>query len=379
MYNDVITFIKKLYDTDGPIPLHESRFFGNEKKYLSDCIDSKVVSTIGSFVNRFESEIANFTGSKYAIATVNGTSALHIALLLAGVEANDEVITQPLTFVATVNAISYAGAQPIFVDVDTDSLGMSPEKLEHFLKQNTSIINEKCINNKTKKQIKAVLPMHTFGLPLRIDEIISICNNYHIKVIEDAAEALGSRYKNQHAGTFGLIGTFSFNGNKTLTCGGGGMIVTDDELLAKKAKHLTTTAKIPHQWYSDYDAVGFNYRMPNLNAALGCAQMENLGFIIEQKRNLADQYSRFFDSKSMSFISEIDQAKSNFWLNALQLESLEQRNEFLKVTNAQNIMTRPVWKLMSHLTMYKHAQIGNLDNSIWIEKTVVNLPSTFQI
>ncbi len=244
MHQDVITFIKELYGTDDAIPLHESRFFGNEKKYLSECIDSKVVSTIGSFVDRFETEIANFTKSKYAIATVNGTSALHITLLLAGVQANDEVITQPLTFVATVNAINYTGAQPIFVDVDADTLGMSPEKLEHFLKHNTSIINGKCINNKTKKQIKAVLPMHTFGSPMRIDEIIRVCEKYHLNVIEDAAEALGSTYKNQHAGTFGLLGTFSFNGNKTITCGGGGMIITDDESLAKKAKHLTTTAKI---------------------------------------------------------------------------------------------------------------------------------------
>ena len=376
MHQDVITFIKELYGTDDAIPLHESQFFGNEKKYLSDCIDSKIVSTIGSFVDRFENEIAKYTGSKYAVATVNGTSALHITLLLAGVEANDEVITQPLTFVATVNAINYTGAQPIFVDVDADTLGMSPEKLEHFLKQNTSIINGKCINNKTKKQIKAVLPMHTFGSPMRIDEIIRVCEKYHLNVIEDAAEALGSTYKNQHAGTFGLLGTFSFNGNKTITCGGGGMIVTDDESLAKKAKHLTTTAKISSQWEADYDATGYNYRMPNLNAALGCAQMEHLEFIIKQKRKLAEQYANFFDSKSMSFISEIDQAKSNYWLNAIQLESLQQRNDFLKATNDKNVMTRPIWKLMNHLSMYRNAQTGNLDNALWLEKTVVNLPST---
>ena len=377
MYQDVISFIKNVYDTKEAIPLHESRFFGNEKKYLSECIDSKVVSTIGSFVDRFENEIAKYTGSKYAVATINGTSALHLALILADVTTKDEVITQPLTFVATANAISHTGAQPIFVDVDIDTLGMSPEKLKHFLKSNTSIINGKCINNSTKKHIKVVLPMHTFGLPSRIDDLIDICNKYHIKVIEDAAEALGSTYKKQHAGTFGLMGTFSFNGNKTITCGGGGMIVTNDEALAKKAKHLSTTAKIHQKWESNYDAVGYNYRMPSLNAALGCAQIENLGFIIKQKRNLAVRYSEFFGSTSLSFISEIDQAKSNYWLNAIQLESLQQRNDFLKATNDKNVMTRPVWKLMNHLDMYKNAQTGDLENALWLGKTVVNLPSTF--
>ena len=276
MYKEVIAFIQKTYQTTDFIPLHEPKFIGNEKKYLNECIDSTFVSSVGRFVDEFEEKISNYTGVKYAIATSNGTSALHISLLLANVEQNDEVITQPLTFVATCNAISYCGAQPVFIDVDRDTMGLSPSALRYFLENNTTIKNNKCINNVTGKRIGACIPVHTFGHPCRIDEIKDICNQYNIFLIEDAAESVGSFYKDKHTGTFGQVGVMSFNGNKIITAGGGGCIITDDEALAKKAKYLTTTAKVPHKWNFNHDIVGYNYRMPNLNAALLVAQLENL-------------------------------------------------------------------------------------------------------
>lgn len=372
----IIEFVRNLYSTKDFIPLHVPRFDGNEKKYLNECIDSTFVSSVGKFVDRFEEEVANYTGAKYAIATVNGTAALHIALILAGVERDDEVITQPLTFIATCNAMSYVGAHPIFIDVDKNTLGLSPEKLEHFLIQNTEIINGNCINKKTKRKIKAVVPMHTFGLPINMVELLRVCNKFNLNIVEDAAESLGSFYEEKHTGTFGLLGTLSFNGNKTITTGGGGMILTNDDELAKKAKHVTTTAKKPHRWEYEHDMTGYNYRLPNLNAALGCAQMESLTEFILKKRELANIYNEFFMDKSPRFILEKENMKSNYWLNALVLENLEERNRFLKETNDNGVMTRPIWKLMNHLTMYNKAQTGNLENANWLEDRTVNIPSS---
>lgn len=375
-FKDEINFIKKLYGNNEIILLHEPRFIGNEKKYLNECIDSTFVSSVGKFVDQFEYEVAKFTGAKHAIATVNGTAALHIALLMSGVKRDDEVITQPLTFIATVNALSYIGAYPVFVDVDKDTLGLSPEKLEHFLSKNTEMINGECYNNISKRRLKAIVPMHTFGLPTRIDEIISVCNKYKINVVEDAAESLGSYFKGQHTGTFGLLGTLSFNGNKTITTGGGGMILTNDEALAKKAKHITTTAKIPHKWDFEHDMIGYNYRLPNINSALGCAQMESLAEFLAKKRIVAKKYENFFASKSVNFITEPKNTKANYWLNAIVLENLEERNAFLEETNKNGIATRPIWKLMNSLQMYKNAQTSNLENSQWLEDRVVNIPSS---
>ncbi|GAA4279519.1 LegC family aminotransferase [Aquimarina mytili] len=376
MYQEFISFTQATFNTKEFIPLHAPVFMGNEKKYLNECIDSTFVSSVGKFVDQFELEVAKYTGAKYAIATSNGTAALHIALLMAGVTQNDEVITQPLTFIATTNAISYIGAHPVFVDVDKETLGLSPDKLEHFLLQNTEIVNGECINKTTKKRIKAVVPMHTFGLPARIDEIISVCNKFNIAVVEDAAESLGSYYKGKHTGTFGLLGTFSFNGNKTITTGGGGMIVTNDDDIAKKAKHLTTTAKIPHPWDYEHDMIAYNYRLPNINAALGCAQIEKLPLILKKKRELSDKYQTFFSGKSLYYIVEPKNSVSNYWLNAILLENVEERNEFLRNTNAKGVMTRPIWKLMNSLSMFKNAQTGNLENSKWFEERVVNIPSS---
>ena len=376
MFEDVIEFIQETYRTKDFIPLHEPKFAGNEKKYLNECIDSTFVSSVGKFVNEFEEKIANYTGAKYAIATSNGTSALHISLLLAGVENGDEVITQPLTFVATCNAISYCGAEPIFVDVDRDTMGLSPVALQEFLDSNTTISNNKCLNNSTGKVIKACVPMHTFGNPCRVDEIKAICDEYNICLIEDAAESLGSLYKGKHTGTFGSMGVISFNGNKIITAGGGGCIVTDNEALAKQAKHLTTTAKVPHKWAFNHDQVGYNYRMPNLNAALLVAQLEQLDSFLNSKRKLAIQYKEFFANKEIGFVIGIEGAKSNYWLNALILGNLKQRNLFLEVTNAAGVMTRPTWTLMSKLPVFKGCQKGNLNNAEWLEDRVVNIPSS---
>jgi perosamine synthetase len=376
MFKDVINFIQETYKTKEFIPLHEPRFTGNEKKYLNECIDSTFVSSVGKFVDEFERKIENYTGSKYAIATVNGTSALHISLLLANVEKNDEVITQALSFVATCNAISYCGAQPIFVDVDKDSMGLSPSALKEFLEDNTSVKNQQCVNNKTGRVIKACMPMHTFGHPCRVDEIKSICDRHHIFLIEDSAESVGSFYKNKHTGSFGQVGVMSFNGNKIITAGGGGCIVTDNKNLAKKAKHLTTTAKVSHKWEFNHDMVGYNYRMPNLNAALLVAQLENLDNFIYSKRKLALMYEDFFKATDYAFVKEPTECRSNYWLNSIILKNIQQRNEFLNETNSQNVMTRPIWTLMNKLPMFKYTQSGDLKNSEWLEERVVNIPSS---
>ena len=376
MFENVIDFIQETYQTKSFIPLHEPRFVGNEKKYLNECIDSTFVSSVGKFVQEFEQKIVDYTGIKYAIATSNGTSALHIALLLANVEQNNEVITQPLTFVATCNAISYCGAQPVFVDVDIDTMGLSPSALKYFLENNTIVKNQQCINKKTGKVIKACIPMHTFGHPCRIDEIKGICDKYHVLLIEDAAESVGSKYKGRSAGTFGQMGVMSFNGNKIITAGGGGCIVTNDKSLAKKAKHLTTTAKVPHKWDFNHNMIGYNYRMPNLNAALLVAQLENLDNFITSKRKLASMYEEFFNDFDFVYVKEPMESKSNYWLNSIILKNKQQRDEFLDETNSSGVMTRPIWTMMNKLPMFQHAQCGALENSEWLKDRVVNLPSS---
>ena len=376
MFEDIVQFIQNIYKTTEFIPLHEPRFVGNEKQYLNECIDSTFVSSVGKFVDEFEKKIADYVGANFAVATSNGTSALHIALLLANVTENDEVISQPLTFVATCNAISYCGASPIFIDVDKDTMGLSPSALHDFLEKNTSIKNQQCINNKTGRVIKACVPMHTFGQPCRIDEIKDICDRYYINLIEDAAESLGSFYKNKHTGTFGQMGVISFNGNKIITAGGGGCIITNNEVLAKKAKHLTTTAKVPHKWNFNHDMVGYNYRMPNLNAALLVAQLENLDNFIHSKRKLAGMYEEFFNSVDCAFVKEPIEGVSNYWLNSILLKNKQQRNEFLDETNSNSVMTRPIWTLMNKLPMFEDAECGDLLNAEWLEERVVNIPSS---
>ncbi len=377
MYQKVVDFIREIYKTEAFLPLHEPRFFGNEKKYVNDTIDSTFVSSVGKYVDRFEQMVAEFTGAGYAIATSNGTSALHVGLKLSGVDDTCEVITQPLTFIATANAISYCNAKPIFVDVDKETLGLSPDKLKSFLEEFTFINdNGECINKTTGKIIRACVPMHTFGHPCKIDKIVNICNQYNIAVVEDAAESLGSYYKGKHTGTFGKVGVFSFNGNKIITTGGGGMIVTDDESLAKRAKHITTTAKVPHPYEYIHDEIGYNYRLTNLAAALGVAQMENLDIFIEKQRALSEKYDQFFRKLGIAFITEPENARSNYWLNAILLQNREERDAFLKYTNDKGIMTRPIWRLMNKLEMFKNAQCGDLSNALWLEDRVVNISSS---
>lgn len=378
-FNEIISFIKKTYGDSDFIPLHEPRFFGNEKAYLNECIDSTFVSSVGKFVDRFEQMVTEYTGAKYAVATVNGTAGLHIALLLAGVSPGDEVITQPLTFIATCNAIIYAGARPVFVDVARETMGLSAAALEKFLTQNATVDDQgQCINKGSGRRISACLPMHTFGHPCHIDAIAKVCEQWNICLVEDAAESLGSTYQGKHTGTFGKLGVYSFNGNKTITTGGGGMVVTDDEVLAKRAKHLTTTAKIPHPYEYIHDEIGYNYRLPNLNAALGCAQMEQLPGFISKKRAIAEQYRALFRALEYSFVSEPDHSRSNYWLNAVVMEKRSDRDDFLKATNDAGVMTRPVWRLMNELELFKDCQHGDLINATWLAARVVNIPSSVQ-
>tara|TARA_B100001971_G_C18242460_1_gene571831 strand:+ start:492 stop:1634 length:1143 start_codon:yes stop_codon:yes gene_type:complete len=380
MFEKIIDFIKSLYPKENPVPLHAPRFSGNEKKYLQDCIDTTYVSYIGQYVNQFEDAIRKYTGAKYAIAVSSGSAALYISLQLAKVAPDEEVVTQALTFVATANAIAHCGAQPIFVDVERSTLGLDPEKLENFLSKNTILKQDGCCYNKTTgKRIAACVPMHTFGHPVRINQIIEICRKYQIPVIEDTAEALGSFYKGQHVGTYGEIGILSFNGNKPVTTGGGGMIITNDKALAAKARHLTTTAKKPHPWEFIHDEVGYNYRMPNINAAVGCAQMECIDGTLENKRATAKMYNRFFQEIGIPFITEPIHARSNYWLNTIVLKDRQERDQFLAYSSANKIQARPVWSLMPHLPMYSNCQTTNLETSQWLEDRLVNVPSSTRI
>jgi aminotransferase in exopolysaccharide biosynthesis len=384
-YQETINFIRSIYGKSDFIPLHEPCFWGNEKKYLEECIDSTFVSSVGKFVDQIEIEIAIYTGAKKAVAVVNGTAALHIALKLVGVDPDTEVITQPLTFIATANAISYCGAKPIFLDVDRDTMGLSPKALLSFLENETEwdSSSNKRLNKSTNKLITACVPMHTFGHACRIDEIVAICNEYNIPVVEDSAESIGSYYKGKHTGTFGKIGILSFNGNKTITSGGGGMIITNDAELGKLAKHLTTTAKIPHKWEYRHDYIGYNYRMPNINAALACAQLEQLDRFIKRKRALAYKYKEFFSTQQINkstkqpeFFSEPKNSLSNYWLNVVFLENREERDLFLKETNESGVMTRPIWILMNKLEMFKDCYNEDLKNAQWLEDRVVNITSS---
>lgn len=376
-FDKILEFIRSYFNqASGSISLHEPRFIGNERNYVLDAIDSTYVSSVGKYVDKFEQMMCDYTGSTNAVATVNGTAALHISLILAGVRRGDLVITQPLTFIATCNALSYIDAEPLFVDIDKDTLGLSPSKLKEFLLQFTRVINNECFHKNSGRRISACVPMHTFGHPVKLDELVSICESFHIKLVEDAAESIGSTFKGKHTGTFGLLGAFSFNGNKTITAGGGGIIVTDDNKLAKLAKHLTTQAKVAHAWDFVHDQVGYNYRLPNLNAALACAQMELLEKFISSKRQLAKAYKNFFSVSEIEFIDEPIGAKSNFWLNAILLKDKSERDSFLQFANERKVMARPAWMLMNKLEMFKNCIAGNLDNAIDIEGRLVNLPSS---
>ncbi|NOU48464.1 MAG: LegC family aminotransferase [Bacteroidales bacterium] len=382
-YQQIVEFIRELYhEPKDIIPLHVPLFNGNEKKYMEDCIDSTFVSSVGKYGSLFEKRMAEYTGTNKAVVCVNGTNALHLALVIVGVERDTEVITQPLTFIATANAISYCGAKPIFLDVDINTMGLSPDAIKDWLSSSTiQLFNVKTniretINKKTGKRISACVPMHTFGHPARIDEIVEICNEYCIPVVEDAAESLGSFYKGKHTGTFGKVGVLSFNGNKILTTGGGGMLLFTDEELGKKAKHLTTQAKVPHPWEFVHDEVGYNYRMPNINAALGLAQLEQLPNFLDSKRKIAKSYETFFSNLKLTYITEPSNASSNFWLNCILLPNKSERDTFLKYSNDNGIMTRPVWRLMNELDMFSNAETDKLVNAKFISDRLVNIPSS---
>ena len=375
-YREITDFIHQLYGTQDFVPLSVPKFIGKEKEYLAECIDSTYVSSVGPFVDRFEEEIARYTGAARAVVCVNGTSALHMALMLAGVERGEEVLTQSLTFIATCNAISYTGAHPVFIDVDRETLGLSPDALSAWLEKYATITGSGCRNRRTGRRLKACVPMHTFGHPARITEIAAICEKWGLELFEDAAESIGSRFRGRHTGTFGKVGALSFNGNKTLTTGGGGMLLFNDPELGARAKHLTTQAKVPHRWEFRHDAIGYNYRMPNINAALGCAQLEQLDTLIESKREVAAAYARFFEGSGLQFVREPADCFSNYWLNAVLLPSREERDAFLEYTNDHGVMTRPVWELMTDLPMFEGCERDAQRNTRWLADRLVNLPSS---
>jgi perosamine synthetase len=375
-FSTIISFIKSKFPNQDFISLHEPQFQGNEKKYLNDAIDSTFVSSVGAYVNKFEVMMCEITGAKYAVATVNGTSALHLGLLVAGVKATDEVITQSLTFIATANAISYIGAKSVFIDVDKDTMGMSPGALENYLSEFATIKNGDAYSKVSGNRIKACVPMHTYGFPCRTKEIASICKKWNIALVEDTAESIGSYKNGIHTGLDGLVGAFSFNGNKTVTCGGGGALITNDEEIAKLAKHLSTQAKIPHRWEFRHDSIGYNYRMPNLNAALACAQLEQLPKYLKSKRKLAKEYEVFFKELGISFVTEPEGTKASYWLNCLLFKTREERDEFLEFSNGNGVMARPAWELMHTLEMFKDSHKGDMKNSEWIVERLVNIPSS---
>jgi aminotransferase in exopolysaccharide biosynthesis len=374
---EIISSIRRFFPNQDKIQLHEPCFNGKEKEYLNECIDTTFVSSVGPFVDRVEKDILNFTGTQYAVAVVNGTAGLQVALQLVGVEYGDEVITQALSFIATSNAIHFAGATPLYVDVDYDTMGMSPKSLTDFLDKNAELRNNQCFNKLTGKKISACIPMHTFGFPCRIEEITNICKKWSIPLIEDAAEALGSEYNQQKIGSFGKLAVFSFNGNKIVTAGGGGVIVTNDENLATRAKHLTTTAKVPHLYEFIHDESGYNFRMPNINAALLCAQLEQFEGFLKNKRELAYKYSNCFDN-SLIFRSEMENTKANYWLNCIEFEDLFQRNSFLEEANHSGIICRPIWKLSFLLPMYKDCWRDEQINAIKLYDCIVNIPSSIR-
>ena len=373
---DIINFIQSSFNSKEFIPLHEPRFRGNEKKYLLDTIDSTFVSSVGAYVDRFEATMAEITKTKKAVATVNGTSALQVALRLVGVEQGDEVITQALTFIATTNSILYNGASPVFIDVDIETMGLSPKAVRLFLEEYGELRKGLCFNKRTNKRIAACLPMHTFGFPVNLDELLGVCNEWNIPLVEDAAESIGSEYKGMPTGSFGKVGVFSFNGNKIVTSGGGGVIVTNDINLGNKARHLTTTAKVPHPYEYVHDEIGYNFRMPNLNAALACAQLEQLSDFIEKKRVLAREYEQFFKGQGVKFRTETPDTKANYWLMCIELENKEERDQFLLDTNINKVMTRPIWQLIFKSPFYTSFQKDSQQNARFLEERIVNIPSS---
>jgi len=379
MFDATIDYIKELYGNPAFVGLHEPRFAGNEKQYVADCIDSTFVSSVGKYVDRFEQMVEEYTGCAKAVACVNGTNSLHLALTLVGVERDDEVLTQALTFIATANAISYCSAIPVFLDVEMDTMGLSPDAVRSFLEKNGEKRGEFSYNKTTGRRIKACVPMHTFGHAVRMDELVAVCAEYNISLVEDAAESLGSYYNGKHTGTIAEIGILSFNGNKTITTGGGGMLLFKDKALGMHAKHLTTQAKLPHRWEFAHDEIGYNYRMPNLNAALGCAQMEQLPLFLEKKKELAALYQQFFEKQNIRFVTAPAHSDSNYWLNAVILKDVEERDAFLNATNDNGVMTRPIWRLMNRLPMFANCQTDDLENSVWLEERVVNIPSSVRL
>ncbi len=378
--SEIASLLKKVLNKkDEPIPLHEPSFTGKEWDYVKDCLDSGFVSSIGKYVDKFEEKIAEFTGVKYAVAAVNGTAALHLCLKLIGAKQGDEVLVPALTFIATANAVWYCGAVPHFIDSDLKSLGVNAQKLGDYLKEIAIIKNDICFNKVTKRPIKAVVAMHTFGHPVDIDPLLEVCRKYKLELIEDAAESLGSYYKSRHTGSFGKLSALSFNGNKIITTGGGGAILTNDAELAKQAKHISTTAKLPHRFAFVHDKVGYNYRLPNINAALGCAQMEQIDKFITNKRALAEKYRQTFKNVSgVTFFEEPSYAKSNYWLNVLMLDKENEalRDSIILETNDQGIMTRPAWVLMNKLSMFQNCPRMDLSTAESLEKRIINIPSS---
>lgn len=375
MIKELIKFIKNKHNSDNYICLHEPVFRGNEKKYLEECIDSTYVSSVGPFVDKFEELISKITQTNKTTAVVNGTAAIQVGLRLVGVRPNDEVITQALTFVATANSISYNNAHPIFLDVDIDTMGLSPTAVSNFLDEFGELREGGCYNKSTGRRISACLPMHTFGFPVHLDELLRVCNLWKIPIVEDAAESLGSQYKGRPTGSFGEVGAFSFNGNKIVTAGAGGAITTKNIALGERAKFLTTTAKEPHTFEFIHNELGYNFRMPNINAALACAQLEQLPLFLENKRNLAKNYEMFFKEKGIKFRTELKDTTANYWLMCIEIEKKADYDKFLKETNRENIMTRPVWELMTKLPMYLHCQRDSQKNAKTLKNRIINIPS----
>lgn len=376
MYKEIVNNFREIFNSDDFIQLHAPVFIGNEKKYLKKCIDSGFVSSVGPFVEQFERMMSQITNTKKTAAVVNGTAGLQVALRLVGVKENDEVITQALTFVATANAIAYNNADPIFLDVDLDTMGLSPSSVRNFLDKFGEIRDDGCYNKKTGKKISACLPMHTFGFPVHMDELLKICDLWKIPLVEDAAESLGSLYKGKSTGSIGEVGVFSLNGNKIVTSGGGGAITTNNIEIGKKAKFLTTTAKEPHEYEYIHNELGYNFRLPNINAAVACAQLENLKFFLEKKRELALIYDKIFTAKGIKFRKECENTRANYWLMAIELKNKKERDLFLRTTNQKGVMSRPIWRLMNKLPMYKDCYVDSQINAKYLEERIVNIPSS---
>ncbi|MDZ5471962.1 LegC family aminotransferase [Bacillus sp. 31A1R] len=370
--------IKNLYPSKGFLPLHEPTFVGNELKYISECLETGWVSSVGKYVDKFESMLAEYIGVKRVVAVVNGTAALHIALKVAGVQPNDEVIIPSLTFVATGNAVSYCGAVPHFVDISQKTLGIDPTKLDQYLREISTQKNKQCINKFSGKIIRAVVPMHTFGHPVDMDHLLEVCSKYNIIVVEDAAESLGSYYKGKHTGTFGKVSAMSFNGNKIITTGGGGAILTNDVHLAEYAKHLTTTAKINHAWKYEHNEVGYNYRMPNINAALGCAQIERINDYLVSKNNLVSLYKDIlYKYKGIELFLEPPFAKSNYWLQTLIVDDrVYDIEKVLSILNNQGVMARPIWTPLHELVPFSGSPKSDLSETEKFKMKIINVPSS---